>query len=110
MIIAVPTSDAKLCPHFGHCAEMQLFIIQDSKITEVRSETPPPHAPGVIPEWLSKLGATIIIAGGMGQKAIEIFHSYGVRVITGAPPLDPKEVVESYLAGTLRTGDNVCDH
>ena len=34
---------------------------------------PPPHEPGVLPGWLHHLGADVIIAGGMGQRAISLF-------------------------------------
>ncbi len=109
-VIAVPTSNGVLCEHFGHCETMQLFNVVNGKIQGVKSETPPLHAPGVMPKWLSELGATRIIAGGMGQKAIDLFEQFGVHVITGASSAPSQEVVESHLAGALATTENVCDH
>ena len=52
----------------------------------------------------------MIIAGGMGQRAQELFAEAGVKVVVGAQPDDPEKVVMSYLNGDLQTGDNVCDH
>jgi len=72
--------------------------------------TPPPHEPGVLPKWLAEQGVTTIIAGGMGQRAQGLFTQAGVSVSVGAPNLAPGELVKKYLAGTLVTGDNVCDH
>jgi predicted Fe-Mo cluster-binding NifX family protein len=45
-----------------------------------------------------------VIAGGMGQRAQQLFSAKGVNVITGAMGECPREVVENYLKGTLVTG------
>ena len=71
---------------------------------------PPPHEPGVLPAWLHDLGASVIIAGGMGGRAIDLFKQNSINVIIGAPALEPEELVKSYLNNTLATGANVCDH
>ena len=71
---------------------------------------PPPHEPGVLPDWLHHLGADVIIAGGMGQRAISLFRENGIKVITGASELEPEKLINSYLDNTLMTGANVCDH
>jgi len=52
----------------------------------------------------------LIIAGGMGQRALSLFTEQGIRVITGAPNQEPVALVQNYLAGSLTTGPNVCDH
>jgi predicted Fe-Mo cluster-binding NifX family protein len=64
----------------------------------------------VLPSWLHEIGADIIIAGGMGQRAIGLFGEKGIKVITGAPELEPEALVASYLDNTLIAGTNVCDH
>ncbi len=112
MKIAVPVAGGQLCPHFGHCEQFEIFEIDPTTKAVVKSEahTPPPHEPGVLPKWLSEKGATMVIAGGMGMRAQQMFEQNGVRVIVGAQPGDPKSTVEAYLTGTLATGDNLCDH
>lgn len=111
MRFAVPTSEGKLCAHFGHC---EAFAIIDTdgggRIVKEVYETPPPHEPGVLPEWLSKMGVDCVIAGGMGSRAQQLFAEKGVKVVTGAIGEDPRVVVEAYLKGTLQTGQNTCDH
>lgn len=52
----------------------------------------------------------MIIAGGMGQHAVGLLGDKGIKVITGAPELEPEALVLSYLDKTLMTGINVCDH
>jgi predicted Fe-Mo cluster-binding NifX family protein len=72
--------------------------------------TPPPHEPGVMPRWTSEQGANLIIAGGMGSRAKDMFEAKGVKVMVGAPSESPEVIVKAYLDGSLQIGGNVCDH
>jgi predicted Fe-Mo cluster-binding NifX family protein len=112
MRIAIPLAEGQLCPHFGHCQEFALVDVDDSSkaIGAQRRATPPPHEPGVLPRWLASEGATVIIAGGMGARAQGLFAQNGIKVVVGAPAGAPEEIVKAYLAGTLQTGGNLCDH
>ncbi len=112
MKIAIPMTDGKLSAHFGHC---QQFAIIDAdpatKKIQVRDNvTPPPHEPGLYPAWLAERGATHIIAGGMGQKAQELFAQNKITVVIGAPAETPESIVDLFLQGHLVTGANSCDH
>ena len=109
--IAIPVADGKLCMHFGHCETFTILTVgSDNHIMHKEELTPPPHEPGVLPKWIAGLGVNTVIAGGMGMHAQQLFAEQGVSVITGAPPLHPQEIALSYLAGSLVTGSNTCDH
>jgi Mrp family chromosome partitioning ATPase/predicted Fe-Mo cluster-binding NifX family protein len=110
--IAVPTAEGRLCSHFGHCEQFALFDVDaDSKtILKTTMLVPPPHEPGLLPTWLQEQGADVIIAGGMGSRAQELFLGKGIHVVTGASQEVPAKVVADYLTGALKTGSNVCDH
>ena len=110
MKFAIPLAEGKLTAHFGHCQEFALIEVEENKIKNKENRIPPPHEPGVLPKWLSELGTNVIIAGGMGQRAIGLFVQYGIEVVTGAPSMEPEALVRGYLGKTLETGDNVCDH
>jgi len=112
MRIAIPLADGKLALHFGHCREFTFIDVDpDTRtIVAIDSKTPPPHAPGVLPQWLAEQGANLIVAGGMGSRAKDLFAQQNIDVIIGAPPEQPEAIVKSYLDGTLRTGANLCDH
>jgi ATP-binding protein involved in chromosome partitioning len=112
MKIAIPTAAGKLAMHFGHCEQFTLIDVdeENKNILNVATETPPPHEPGVLPKWLAEKGANMIIGGGMGQRAQMLFTQNGIDVQVGAPALSPVEIVEQFLAGSLETGQNVCDH
>ncbi|GAB6886621.1 hypothetical protein JCM13304A_01190 [Desulfothermus okinawensis JCM 13304] len=112
MRIAVPVAQGKLCMHFGHCEQFALIDVdpESKTITGKQIVTPPPHQPGILPPWIKEQGVSLVIAGGMGARAIDFFNQLGIEVLVGAPSDDPEKVVEAYLNGTLQTGQNVCDH
>ncbi len=110
MRIAVPVSGGRLNPHFGHSESFLLIDVENGQIKGKEPKTPPLHEPGVLPNWMAEQGVNVVIAGGMGRRALALFEEKGIRVVTGAPEMDPEEAVNQYLAGTLVTGQNVCDH
>ncbi len=110
MKCAIPVTGGKLCSHFGHCGEFAVMTIENGTIVSQERLTPPPHEPGVLPQWLAGLGVSVIIAGGMGSRAQQLFTGNRIEVIVGATEEAPEELVRQYLSGTLKTGQNVCDH
>jgi ATP-binding protein involved in chromosome partitioning len=112
MRIAIPVANGTLCMHFGHCERFALIDVDPAtrKITSREDVQAPPHEPGLLPPWIAERGATFVIAGGMGQRAVALFNQQGIQVLVGAPALAPESLVEEYLAGRLESGPNVCDH
>ena len=112
MKIAIPLANGSLAEHFGHCQKFALIDVDPAmrKILSTTEVVPPPHEPGLYPAWLAERGATHIIAGGMGQRAQGLFNQNGIQVIIGAPSKPVKEIVGLFLAGSLQTGANPCDH
>ncbi|MCL4204130.1 MAG: NifB/NifX family molybdenum-iron cluster-binding protein [Pirellulaceae bacterium] len=112
MKIAIPVSAGRLCSHFGHCEQFALVEIDEATRQPKPAVflTPPPHEPGVLPRWLHEQGAQVVIAGGMGQRAQQLFGDAGIQVVVGADSETPAELVEAYLDGSLTSGQNPCDH
>lgn len=112
MKIAIPIANGLLCPHFGHCEQFALVQVDPEKKVIVGREdiTPPPHQPGLLPPWLAEQGAKVVIAGGMGQRAVSLFAEKNITVVVGATSQTPEALVNDYLAGTLAIGNNACDH
>jgi predicted Fe-Mo cluster-binding NifX family protein len=112
MRIAIPCVNGKLCMHFGHCEEFALVEADAAakSVESVEAMTPPPHEPGVLPRWLAENNVNVIIAGGMGSRAQDLFAQSGISVIVGAPCGTPEELAMAYLEGNLQTGQNTCDH
>ncbi len=109
-LFAIPLENGKLCSHFGHCQQFSIIEVENNAISNETLVTPPPHEPGLLPGWLAERGVTDVIAGGMGQRAINLFSAQNIKVNVGAQAKDPKELVADWLQNTLVTGNNACDH
>ncbi len=109
-LIAVPLEYGQLCQHFGHCQQFALIEVENNSIITETLVTPPPHEPGLLPAWLAEKGVTEVIAGGMGQRAVNLFAAQNIQVHVGAQPKNPKELVSDWLQQSLVTGTNACDH
>jgi predicted Fe-Mo cluster-binding NifX family protein len=68
----------------------------------------PGHEPGFLPEFLRKKGATHIVAGGMGQRALMLFDQSGIKPVLGiSGKID--DVIEQIEKGTLQGGESLCN-
>ncbi|HPR59378.1 MAG TPA: NifB/NifX family molybdenum-iron cluster-binding protein, partial [Prolixibacteraceae bacterium] len=86
------------------------FDINNKEVIGESTIDAPPHEPGLLPKFLSEKGVTDIVAGGMGHKAITLFHENGVNVFVGAPQLSARNLVDGFLNNTIRFNANYCDH
>jgi Mrp family chromosome partitioning ATPase/predicted Fe-Mo cluster-binding NifX family protein len=108
--IALPVQGGNVSEHFGHSPHFGIFEVRGKEIIGEDYVQPPTHSPGVLPSWLDEQGVKVVLASGMGSRAIGLFEDAGIRVICGVPAGSAKDVVTAYLNGTLAAGGNVCDH
>ncbi|MBN2349184.1 MAG: NifB/NifX family molybdenum-iron cluster-binding protein [Bacteroidales bacterium] len=108
--IAIPTSNNSLCVHFGHCEKFAFFDIENGEVINESFVIPPPHQPGLLPAWLSEQGISHVIAGGMGQRAVNLLQEQNITSMVGAPQKPARDLVLDYLTNNLVTGNNSCDH
>jgi len=95
--------DSQLAFHFGRCRYYVFVDIENKKIKNVEVKENPfytSHQPGVVPRFIANEKADVIIAGGMGPRAIEWFEKLGVKSITGTSG-KIKDVLNDYLNGKL---------
>jgi len=115
-LIAIAGEDDKglegeVSAHFGRCPYYTMVEVVDKKITDSKIVKNPhfgAHAPGVMPKFIHSLGADVILAGGMGPQAINMFQNFGIDVVTGGVGR-VGAVVEAYLDGRLK-GIVACEH
>lgn len=109
MKIAIPSQGNSVCPHFGHCEHFTIAEVHDGRVTGRENVAAPPHEPGLLPHFLASKGVNVVIAGGMGSRAQQLFSQQNIQVVTGASgQID--SVLAAFLEGNLATGPNVCDH
>jgi len=104
MLIAIPKEGDLVCPHFGHCEEFGLYNTDTKNWVYIEN---PGHVPGYLPVFLKQHNVQVVIAGGMGGRAQELFAAQGIKTIVGASGT-LEEVMEQYLKGKLQTTGEVC--
>jgi predicted Fe-Mo cluster-binding NifX family protein len=115
-LIAVAADDdrglgGQVSAHFGRCPYYVLVEANGGTVAGSRVVANPYfdlHRPGVMPRFIRDMGANVIIAGGMGPRAIDMFHGFGIDVATGATGA-VQEVLGAYLRGEHR-GVVPCAH
>ncbi|PKM73546.1 MAG: dinitrogenase iron-molybdenum cofactor biosynthesis protein [Firmicutes bacterium HGW-Firmicutes-16] len=105
--IAIAGEGKNVTEHFGHCEVFLVFDVEDGIIVKEESLPNPGHKPGFLPNYLADRGVNVIISGGMGGGAVDIFNERNVEVIVGASG-NAKVAVEKYLRGELKTTGSIC--
>ena len=103
--------DGEVSGHFGRCPFYTMVELDGARIIGVKSVANPHHGnhqPGVMPVFINSLGAKVIIAGGMGPRAIQMFDQFGIEVATGAVG-NVGRVLTAYLDGQVK-GIVPCKH
>jgi predicted Fe-Mo cluster-binding NifX family protein len=107
-LIAVAAEDdrgleSEVSHHFGRCPFYVIAASEDGRIGAVRVVVNPyygEHSPGRVPLFIKSQDVGVMIAGGMGQRAKEIFDHHGIEVATGARGT-VRRTLEDYLGGRL---------
>ena len=107
MRIAVASEGKNVTEHFGHCEGFLIYDAENGEILKEEMVLNPGHKPGFLPNFLADRGVKVIISGGMGGGAIDIFNERDVEVIVGASGV-ARSAVESYLRGELESTGYVC--
>ena len=105
--IAVAAMGEQVAQHFGHCETFLFFDTDNGQILSQESMPNPGHRPGFLPNLLADKGAAVVIAGGMGGGAVDIFNERGVEVVVGAEGA-ARDAVERFLKGELVSTGSVC--
>jgi len=113
MKIAVPaTSDNQVDNHFGHCKFYHVYSIStEDKITEMQT-VPSVEGCGCksnIAEVLAADGVSVMLAGGIGNGAINVLNRAGIKVIRGCSG-DTAALVTEYISGSLEDSGESCHH
>lgn len=107
---AVPCAGGICCAHFGHCQNFALIEVVAGTVSDPVFVDPPAHQPGTFPRFLAEQGVGVILAGGMGVMAQNLFRENNIEVHLGVAESEPRSLVEQYLKGDLQAEGNRCNH
>lgn len=107
MKVAIAREGDRVSLHFGYCDSFEIFDIKDNKIENKETVPNPGHRPGFLPVFLAEKGVNVMIAGGMGGSAYQLFQQNGIEVYTGVEG-EIDCVIDAYVKGTLESAGGVC--
>ncbi len=101
--------EADVSRHFGRCPYYVIVKADEEKVKEPVKVIPNPYATahencGQVPTFLKEQGIDVIIAGGMGSRAMGFFDQFGIQVVTGAAG-KVKENIDRFLKGELKSNE-----
>ncbi len=112
MRIAIPAEDnrgleSNVSGHFGRAKYFVFVDIEDNEIKghEVVEVPFEEHGPGDLPGFVKEHGGEVVLAYGMGRKALSYFNDFGIAVVTGAyGPI--KDIVKAFIEQVLEVDPN----
>ena len=97
--------------HFGHCEMYSIFTVIDGKI-EHSEILPSPAGCGCksnIASVLREKGVSIMLAGNMGEGAMNVLNMQGIEVVRGCSG-DARLVIDAYIKGIITDSGIGCSH
>ena len=103
MKIALPSYNNQIDEHFGHCEYFTVFTIDGEKKISSEEKVASPAGCGCksnIAQVLAEKGVKLMLAGNMGQGAVNVLGYNGIQVLRGCSG-DVREVAGKWLEGNL---------
>ncbi len=107
MKIAIASEGKYVSGHFGHCEGFATYEVDENKVLKKEFIQNPGHRPGFLPNYLKEIGVNVIISGGMGATAQQLFDQNNISVIVGAKGYSD-EVIQQYLKNELKSTGSIC--
>jgi len=111
MKIAIPVkSNNQIDAHFGNCEFYHVYTVSDDNKIVSKEKLDSPQGCGCksdIATTFQNMGVKIMLAGGIGNGAINKLEQHNIKVIRNCEG-DVDELITSYLAGNVVDGGQNC--
>lgn len=108
--IAVTYKNGEIFQHFGHTEDFKVYSIEDNCISDSGVINTNGQGHEALAVFLSSLGVTVLICGGIGSGAMEALSEQNIKVAAGVKG-NCDAAVKDYLAGKLEyTSVPNCSH
>lgn len=111
MKIAIPTAHNEVDSHFGHCEYFTIVTVENG-VASGKEIVESPAGCGCksnIATTLMNMGVTVMLAGNIGEGAINVLAANNIKVIRGCQG-NVDDVLKSHLAGKLVDSGSTCTH
>ena len=113
MKIALPSRQNMIDDHFGHCEYFTVFTVDKDKKEILSQETvAAPSGCGCksdIAQTLAAKGVEVMLAGNMGDGAVNVLKQSGIQVLRGCSG-EVRSIATSWLNGSLADSGDSCHH
>lgn len=110
MIVAVTYENGMVFQHFGHTAQLKLYMVENNAVQESRLLPTGASGHGALASLLQAAGVNTLICGGIGAGAKEALAKCGITVYPGVTG-NADQSVQALLSGTLHfVPDIQCSH
>ncbi|WP_421918503.1 NifB/NifX family molybdenum-iron cluster-binding protein [Marinifilum sp.] len=113
MKIAVPvTRNKQVDGHFGHCEFYCVYTISEANEIVKSEVMDSPQGCGCksnIAPVLAQAGVKIMLAGGIGEGAINVLNQNGIEVVRGCAG-GADELVQQFISGLVKDSGETCKH
>ncbi len=110
--LAVPTRGNIVDSHFGHCESYTIFSVDENKKIVNTEVMPSPQGCGCksnIASVLKDNGVTVMLAGNMGDGALNVLNRQGITVYRGCSG-DVRQVAEAFMQDQINDSGEGCHH
>lgn len=111
MKIAIPTRGGQVDEHFGHCESYTVYSVADGQLADQVSVASPSGCgcKSNIATVLADMGVNVLLAGNMGQGAVNVLDQSGIKVVRGCSG-EVEDLAKRFLAGEVKDQAILCDH
>jgi predicted Fe-Mo cluster-binding NifX family protein len=110
MKVAVPTRGNIVDSHFGHCEFYTIFHTDENKKIISSEILPSPQGCGCksnIASVLREKGVSVMLAGNMGDGALNVLNHQGITVYRGCSG-DVRQVAEAFMQDQINDSGEGC--
>lgn len=105
--VAIAVDSGEVAQHFGRCDKYVILRCKNGKIKEKKDLKHPGHKPGFLPKFLAEKGVEVILTGGIGRKAINLFERADIKIISGVKG-EVNKVIKDLMEEKINGGKNLC--
>lgn len=114
MKVCIPTMgdkglDEQVGAHFGRVPTYTIVDVETGDVRVIKNNTTHMGGTGYAPDLIQDKGADVMLCGGLGRKAIQMFQEMGIMVYVGATG-KVSDAIEMWKAGKLQvaTSETAC--
>jgi len=111
MKVAVPTRGSVVDDHFGHCEYFTIFNVENNEVQSKERQDSPVGCgcKSNIASILQEKGVEVMLAGNMGQGAVNVLNASNISVVRGCSG-DIDKLVAQWIDGKIKDQHILCDH